>query len=381
MLKTKIHSLAFGGFGVGRINGKICFVKGALPTEEVSFEIIKETKNYIQANVLDIYNISQYREKAVCKHYFKCGGCQLQHISYKQELFYKEQQLIEIFDKIGKIKNIKVQQTIGSKEKYFYRSTITLHNNKNYYGFFCEDNKTIINIDKCYLVDKHINKFLINNSCNNSEKKRITIKSDYNGNIWTNYIENSNFINKYKEIYLFMSTGSFSQSNIYICEKIIDTLNAWLDNEKYETIFFDIYCGIGLFSFALKEKFSLFLGIDNNKNAIDCAKKTKKEFNIYNTKFFIAEAKNKLFSIFNKYKSTNNILFVNPPRIGLEKKLISQLCGFDNINKLYYLSCNPATLARDSNILVNNGFTINKVVCFDMFPRTKFFETLVEFIK
>ncbi len=185
--KTKIYSLAFGGDGIGKIDGKVCFVEGALPGEEILFDVIKEKKNYIKGSVVKILTSSPNRINPECQYYNLCGGCQYQHLSYEKELYHKQNQVIELIQKIAGTKNFKCEGIEPSDNHYNYRSSITLHkkskNKIHYLGYYAKDNKTILQINNCAIANKNIidtlSKIKLKQIPDN-----ITLKTDYNGNVW-----------------------------------------------------------------------------------------------------------------------------------------------------------------------------------------------------
>ena len=125
-MRTEIFSLAFGGEGIGKVDGKICFVEGALPGEEVEFEVLKDDPKFIKGRVIKILKPSDDRVEPECSYYKDCGGCQLQHISYEKELYYKELQVKDLLERISGLKDLVVGKIVPSEKPYNYRSSVTL---------------------------------------------------------------------------------------------------------------------------------------------------------------------------------------------------------------------------------------------------------------
>lgn len=387
LLKTKIYSLAYGGAGVGKINGKVCFVEGALPYEEILFKIVKEKKNYIKGKAVKILTLSADRIEPVCKYYNDCGGCQYQHITYEKELYYKQNQVLELIKQISNLKNIKFDKIIGSDKFYNYRESITLHksivqkNKPYYYGYFSLDNKTILNIDSCSIANKEINNFLPITILKNPPRN-LTIKTDYK-NIarFSNNILHKFYEDKFLDRKFILSTNAFTQNNRYIALKMLDALENWINVIDEKTNLFDVYCGAGFFTVLIKNLFEKRIGLDSNKIAVKCAHRNLKNLKISNTKFYNKKAESHFIQIFEQQKNKNNILILDPPRQGVPRALLNKIINLKELNEIFYVSCDPGKLARDIKIILNCGlWKLDAVKIFDMFPRTKHIETIAKFI-
>lgn len=381
-LKINIYSLAFGAKGVGKTDGKVAFVEGALPGEEVIFRVTKETDNYIEGELEEIITASQHRVNAPCPYYGACNGCQLQHVTYEQELVYKKAQVAELIERISGLKNINISDIVPSREHYNYRSAITLHCKDKKIGFFGKDGRNIIEIEECLLAEKSINAKIQSQEFDEKEKD-VTLKADHKGNVWSsNKMGERFYLDKYCGTEMYLSPKAFSQANRFISEKIAERLKELISGVPRDAVFFDAYCGAGFFSFLVNGAFNEKIGIDDNRVAIDCAKTTVKKNGLQNIKFYKLDVEKKFFDIFEQNKGVRNVLFIDPPRAGAKKEFLEKVSELKDINKLYYLSCDPARLARDIKILTGKGlWRVAVVIPFDMFPRTKHIEALVEFEK
>lgn len=381
ILKTKIYSLAFGGRGVGKIDGKVCFVKGALPDEEVTFRVTKDTSRYIEGEVLEVIVSSRERQKPVCSHYSVCGGCDLQHISYEKELFYKNEQVNQLIRRISGVKDFTADKIVPSKDCYNYRSSVTLHKKGSRYGYYEKGKHSIIPIDECPIAEKVINMEL-GKIRGEKGKDDITLKTDFQGKVWSSNVMGERFfIDKYDDTELFMSPKAFSQANRDLTASVVKILKEWIGSTGEDTALFDLYCGTGLFSFSLKDSFCSVSGIDSNRIAINCAKNTVKRGNMKDIKFYKGDAEKLFFDVFERNKTSRNTLFVDPPRTGLAKNFLEKTARVSDIDRIYYLTCNPASFARDVKVLTDfPGWRLSKILPFDMFPRTAHIEVLAEFI-
>ncbi|MFH2138524.1 MAG: methyltransferase domain-containing protein [Candidatus Omnitrophota bacterium] len=374
---TTIYDLAFGGAGVGRVDGKICFVNFALPGEEVIFTVDKETSSYIKGSIADLRKASPDRTAPVCRYYGICGGCQYQHLSYEKELVYKKKQVEELMQRIGGLRDFK-SEIVASGDCYNYRSSITLHKSSEGYGFCRDNSNEVVPIQECSIASKAINKILPELS-NDAQKDRVTLKEDHQGNVWrSDKTTDKFFTDNYNSKEMFSSPRIFSQCNRYISLKIIEELNQWLSEASKDAVFFDVYCGAGFFSFLLPE-YLLKVGIDYEGLSIECAKKTVKKYGLKGYGFFKGDVEKSFADVFNKSKAQSNILLLDPPRDGLDKQFLAWLGANKDITTIYYISCDPAKMARDIKILATSGnWVLNRFKIFDMFCRTAHIECLAQ---
>ena len=382
-LQIKIESLAYGGRGVGRLDGKVCFVEGALPGEEVVFSVIKDKPHYLEGEVVEILIPSPDRIDPPCEYYNECGGCQLQHLTYEKELHYKNKQIGDFIRRTGVSDDFKCENIVPSRDAYNYRSSITLHAAKKKIGYYRKQSHDIIDIKKCLIAEEPINLALKEVSQGSKNSNDITIKSNTFGEVFiSNRTGDRFFEDSYRNKNIYFSPKTFSQANRYISGKIVETLEEWIGETKKNTVFFDVYCGAGFFSFLINNAFDVKVGIDEDRVAIECAKNTLKNFDEDNIKFYKSNAEEKFCNIFEQYEHENNIVFLDPPRTGVKKNFLYKIKKMKSINRIYYLSCDPACLSRDIKILTSESdWKLKKVKPFDMFPRTKHIETLTEFSK
>ena len=188
-IQLSISDLAFGGRGISKINDLVFFVKDAIPNQEVIARINKIKKNYIEAHNIQIINKSDYEVKPECEHFNWCGGCTIQQLDYQYQLYYKQKQVSEILNKIGKTKDFKINNIIGCDKIFFYRNKMeyTFSGNPWFISDESYDNivlglhvpkrfDKILNINKCYINDNIFNDILkISKKCsieNRTKRKK-----------------------------------------------------------------------------------------------------------------------------------------------------------------------------------------------------------------
>lgn len=377
------------GRGIGTINNKIIFIPNTIPGEIIEYKIVKEKKNYIEGQVTKIIKKSDKRIEPICPYFNICGGCHLLHLTYNNQLKYKQEKIENIIHKYTD-KNIQIQKIIKCDNIYNYRNKATLHIN-NKIGFYKQNTNEIIDINYCYLLDDKINNLLKELKTLKLEKDEIIIRSNnintliynQNKNNNLNNIKTDNIISQNETIkgngYLItpinqlkyiISPTSFFQVNTQQTKILYEKIKEMAQLKKEDNLL-DLYCGTGTIGLYLSKYCNTVLGIEINKDAINDAKKNKILNNIKNIEFIAEDAK----KIIKKMKYKPNIIIVDPPRSGLFKGMINDLIKF-NAQKIIYVSCDPITLSRDLKEL-SNYYKIQGIQPIDMFPNTYHVETIV----
>ena len=377
-LVVRIEKLDHFGRGIAKVNNIPIFVENSLIGEEVEILITKEKKNYMEGVVIDYIKKSPLRVKSNCPYYDKCGGCDLLHLSYIEQLKYKENKVKEIIKKFSGLECI---NNIVSSKQFNYRNKITLQV-KNGIGYFQKKSNDIINIDNCLLVDNKINE-IINKlkKIDVSDVKKIVVRVTnlesmvvfygkinlkidldvdtiiindkvFKGN---GYIREE--INDFKFI---ISPTSFFQVNNIGMINIYNKVLEYVDGGNV----LDLYCGTGTIGIYVSKKANKVLGIELNKEAIKDALINKKLNNINNIDFISGDVGTILSE--NNFKA--DIIIVDPPRAGLDNKSIDNIIKIKP-KKIVYVSCDPVTLARDLNIL-KEKYDVIEITPFDMFGNT-----------
>ena len=377
-LVVRIEKLDHFGRGIAKVNNIPIFVENSLIGEEVEILITKEKKNYMEGVVIDYIKKSPLRVKSNCPYYDKCGGCDLLHLSYIEQLKYKENKVKEIIKKFSGLECI---NNIVSSKQFNYRNKITLQV-KNGIGYFQKKSNDIINIDNCLLGDNKINE-IINKlkKIDVSDVKKIVVRVTnlesmvvfygkinlkidldvdtiiindkvFKGN---GYIREE--INDFKFI---ISPTSFFQVNNIGMINIYNKVLEYVDGGNV----LDLYCGTGTIGIYVSKKANKVLGIELNKEAIKDALINKKLNNINNIDFISGDVGTILSE--NNFKA--DIIIVDPPRAGLDNKSIDNIIKM-RPRKIIYVSCDPVTLARDLNIL-KEKYDVIEITPFDMFGNT-----------
>lgn len=390
----KIESLDHYGRGITKLDGKITFIENALPNEIVEIKIDKVKNKYIEGSVLKYIDKSKERINVDCPYYNLCGGCNIMHLSYPNQLKFKQEKIENIVTKYLN-KNIKINNIIGCDINTHYRNKVTFQIKENI-GFYKNNTYDIINIDNCLISNKLINdsiKYLkelnlkdINKiTCRTGLNELMIIIETKNINLDITPLKNiANSIylkinNKYIHVYgnkniyenldkykYIISPDSFFQVNINTCLKLYKQIKQYVGKNKNVI---DLYCGTGSIGIFISDNNNV-VGIEKNEYAIMDAIENKKINNLKMIDFICGDSGKKL----RKLKLKTDIIIVDPPRSGLNQETINNILNF-NPKEIIYVSCDPMTLVRDLKIL-NKCYDIIEITPFDMFPNTYHVECL-----
>ncbi len=430
-----IDDCGSSGEGIGKINGFTIFVENTVIGDEVEIKILKLKKSYGYGKLIKIINPSKHRVIPICNISNKCGGCQLQNYDYTTQLKLKQKQVKDNLERIGNLKNIDVLETIGMDNPLYYRNKaqfpVKTQYKKLQVGFYLKGTHNIINIDTCYIqhninnkilkiIKEFITKYKISTYDEKTHKgliRHILTRVSFNTNeIMVCLIINGKQLPNSSELIKQLQTISDIKSiilnyntnkgNVILGDKIevlwgnsyiVDYIgnikfeisplsffqvnpiqtevlyNKILDYAQLtgEEVVLDAYCGIGSISLFIAHKSKKVYGIEIVEMAINDAKINAKINNIDNVEFYVGKAEELIQTINIK----PNIVIVDPPRKGCEQNLLETILEMKP-NKIIYVSCNSATLARDLKILCRDDYYIKEVQPIDQFPMTTHVETV-----
>ena len=408
-MSYKIERLDHQGRGITYINGKIAFVKDTLPGEEIELKIIKENSKLIEAEPTSFLKESQLRVNELCPYYKECGGCNLLHMSYEEQIKYKQSKIVDIMKKYADINGEVIKQIVPCDRQFHYRNKVTLKV-KEKLGYFKEKTYELIPIEKCLLVNVKINEIIkiLNGYTDLSNIKEVVIKSftdketmliiylqedEINENLLdylSKHVDNiivydnnkkmikrigkSNIIARLMKKQFKIGANSFFQVNMDQTLKIYDKIADYLSKIEDSTVL-DLYCGVGSIGLYSVSNYAKLIGVEIVPEAIENAKTNAELNSMGNTKFLVGDTKTILMH--SNYKA--DTIIVDPPRAGLDKSVIEDIKKI-NPNMLIYLSCDPITLARDLKLL-SDLYDVEELIPYDMFPNTHHVETLVKLTK
>ena len=422
-IKLEITNLGMNFEGIARSEGKVFFVPFALPGENVQAEIVDEKAKFNKCKLNKVLTVSKDRVKPFCPYFEKCGGCDLQHLSYAKQLFYKQRHIKETIEKQIDI-NVELDNVVPSDNVFYYRNKGAFSVSDKI-GMFEASSHKVIDVKQCFLMKDEITsayqitkKFLedfnmlgydFNKQKGNVKYIVIRSKADTtlvclvlknkidnldilynrlkqklkNVGLYLNYnnLKNSDILTNNFEHILGEKTiridefgvsynidmASFMQVNDAVKHKLYNAILQEVDNK----IVIDAYAGAGLLSAILSQKAKKVYSVEIVKEATKLAEQLKRTNNIKNMEVIngdCSEVLPKITRTLNEF-----IAVIDPARAGCDNKVLTAI---SNADKILYVSCNPITLARDLKTLLNTH-EIVKITPFDMFPQAKHVEALV----
>lgn len=439
-IQLEIHGLGHSGEGVGNYHGYTIFVDGALPGELVKVSLTECRKTYGRAELIQIITPSPDRVVPICPVFEKCGGCQLMHLKYSQQLLIKQKRVLDALQRIGKIANAPVEPCLASPKELHYRNKIQLPVQSGLdgvkIGLYARSSHDLVEVDTCYIHcelgeeiyqkvraiikqsglsaydaqtgEGELRHILIKSSVNLKEvlvilvtakqvspilsdvAKQIKQSSPYikgvihninpsNSNVilgssFHPLIGNKSIQEQMGDLKFNISAASFFQVNTQQAERLYAKALEFAEvNERQ--IVLDAYCGVGTISLFFARQVRSVIGIECVPAAIEDAKENAILNGISNTSFVCANAEDYIKSL-----KEIDVMILNPPRKGCEKSFLDGIKRL-HPNRIVYISCDPATLARDLAFLCAMGYTLDTVQPYDMFPQTAHVECVAKLTK
>jgi tRNA/tmRNA/rRNA uracil-C5-methylase (TrmA/RlmC/RlmD family) len=374
-LELDITTVAFGGDGIGRVENFVVFVPFVLTGERVEVEIVEVKRRFATADLVRVITPSPHRVTPSCPYYANCAGCQYQHADYAHQLEMKRAQIRDVFQRIGKIKEPPIEPFVASPKPYHYRNKIVVHG-PGKPGFWSLRGRSIIEINRCDIAREEINARLTGPLAVN---KHLTLRCDSAGKVQT-FEEPAPEGAQIEETLLgktlTVPLGSFFQINSGVIAAALEHARQVFAASGCRVLV-DAYCGIGLFALYLGDLAGHVYGMELDYHAIEAANANAKQLGLKNYDFYPGSTDRLLFYTLRQCKLEETCLILDPPRSGCGKAVLKTLAK-QHPRKLIYVSCAPPMLARDVKQLVAQGYRLEKVTPFDMFPQTQHCEAVAE---
>lgn len=427
-ISLNIIKLDINGCGVGRYNNKPIFIEGCLPKENVDIRLIEQKNKYSRGKLLKVNRPSSDRVAIACQHFSTCGGCDLQHLEHQKQLAFKEHKVSELLSRSGiDSDNLPWQAPIVSKPWHYRRKArIGVQFDKNaqaIVGFRQKATNQLVAIKSCPtlvtacsdifpLLQQIINQLSVKKSIGHieviytqSEKdqdiltlviRQIKPLSEDDRSLWKTYSQKYQWqvvfdfgqepieplmaqpLLQYKiadEIVINFNPDDFIQVNQTVNHHMVEQALDWLELQPNDQVL-DLFCGLGNFSLPIGQKIAQVVGVEGMQSMVDKAQENAKNNHLNNCQFYQADL-NSAWSHEEWAKQGYSKVVLDPARAGAEQAVL-QLVKLA-VNTILYISCEPATLARDSQILLAHGYKIIKIGLIDMFSQTKHVETMVLF--
>jgi tRNA/tmRNA/rRNA uracil-C5-methylase (TrmA/RlmC/RlmD family) len=364
-INLTIHDIAFGGEGVGRVDEFVVFVPFVLTGETVEAEITEVKKNFARAKLLRVVTPSPERVTPECRHFTQCGGCQYQHIDYAAQLRIKQKQISDLFERVGKISPDKILPVLPCPSPYGYRNRIMIRSQWNgpakklVIGFIRADNNFVEDIEECKIAEPALNAQIKEVRANPPPKGGLKVVLRVQPEDWD------------------VPRDSFFQNNFFLLPKLVETVRDFLKTGGAKHLV-DLYCGVGFFGIETADVVESFVGVEYDQPAIRAAQRNAEARNIKNGEFIAAQVEQVLPELLQKFSPEKTAVILDPPRKGCWPETL-RLLRETKPAQVIYVSCHPATMARDLNILCGDGvFSLARVQPLDMFPQTQHVECVAE---
>ena len=421
IVRCRCIDMSVDGMGIARAGDLVVFVKGMIKDEEADVRIIAEKKNYSIGIIEKMISPSLYRKQSDCPIAYKCGGCDYRHVQYEYQLALKKEVLEST------LKGYQISDIIKADDPFYYRNKVQIPYRNHKLGFYRRFSNDIVEFDDCLIESETANriiadlKILLSDKEDSDKIRHIIIKhAQGTDEVMLGFVLSSfeiglddivmNLCHKYPNIKSVILNLNDKKTNVILGseEKVIYGRNHIFDvydgirvklslksfyqvnyrqmlklygkikelaqvNENSKIL--DLYCGIGTISLYLARYAAYVTGVEIVKEAIEDARENASMNHLTNTDFILADASKDM----DTYLKDKDIVIVDPPRKGLSKELITSLCNSD-AERIVYVSCNPATLARDLELLKEN-YDISTVYPVDMFPYTVHLECVTALIK
>lgn len=364
-LTLTIDDVAFGGDGVGRIDDFVVFVPFTMLGEEVEAEIIERKKSFARAKPLQILKESPDRVTPECVHFGLCGGCQYQHIDYPRQLELKHRQIVELFRRIGGIDEAAIAPVIPCPSPYGYRNRVMLRSQWNkrlqklHIGFLQYDRPWAVDLEECKIAEPGINDQIAGVRRNPPPRGGLKVALRLTPEGWT------------------VPGDSFFQNNFHALPYLVEAVEKRLKASGAKHLI-DAYCGVGFFGIELAEVVESFAGVEYDARAVKAARENAAQHNATNGDFIQGKTEELLTSLVNRFDASQTAVIIDPPRKGCQPGAIKMLRDARPA-QVIYVSCHPATLARDLGSLCEGGlYRLEQVVPVDMFPQTQHVECVAD---
>ncbi|MDR1566786.1 MAG: class I SAM-dependent RNA methyltransferase [Treponema sp.] len=370
--RARVESIAAGGAGLARIEGKSVFVDLAAPGDLAVLHISEERRSWARAEIAEILEPSPLRVEPVCPLFGRCGGCSLQHLNYDAQLSAKETILKEAFSRIGGLTAPEIR--LHPSAPLEYRNRVQLHcfpADRRRLGFKQRKEPAIVPLRDCPAADPGIRRALgEGNLVPPPDKDRFTVYS--RGGLFLSEGGKSRGRVSLGGKELLMDAAFFFQSNGTMLELLLEDLAAGAEKADPGLPMADLYCGVGTFAAFLGNRFSRTDLVEENKAALALARENLGD----DCRFFALSDDEWVKSL--KGKEAWSFMVADPPRGGLSV-LTRRYLAEKGPPLLAYVSCDPATLARDAGELAVGGYTVKELNLYDFYPQTAHIESLAVF--
>jgi tRNA/tmRNA/rRNA uracil-C5-methylase (TrmA/RlmC/RlmD family) len=362
-----IQDIAFGGEGVGRIGDFVVFVPFVALGESVEVELTEVKKRFGRAKLLRVLTASPDRVQPLCQYFGDCGGCQYQHIAYETQLAIKQKQIADLFQRLAELDPKLVQPVVPCPNPYGYRNRIMIRSQWDKtkqglnIGFIRADNRLVVDIQECKISEPELSRQIQRVRESPPPKGGIKIVLRIPPEDWV------------------VPRDSFFQNNFFLLPKLVEGVRDCVRSSGVKFLI-DVYCGVGFFAIQTADLVERFTGVELDRPAIQAARQNALNRKAENGEFVDGRAEEILPRLLKQFPADQTAVVLDPPRAGCPPESIALLREV-RPKQIVYISCHPATLARDLKMLSADGlYTVQRVTPFDMFPQTQHVECVASLV-
>jgi len=372
---ARVERIAAGGAGIARPDGKSVFIDLSAPGDLVRFRLVKEYKTWARAELLEILEPSPLRISPLCPLYGRCGGCSLQHLTYEAQIEAKTAILRDAFKRIGGFEPPSIR--LRSSAPFEYRNRLQFHRTDDGNCGLMERKSTRpVALDDCPVAEPGIRRALKEGRLRGpSDKKRFTVYS--RGKTFLVEGQTERGFVSILDRELALDVKVFFQSNAAMLELLIADLREAASKTNRGLPLADIYCGVGTFAAFLAAEHSGVDLVEENKAALALARQNVRGSNI---SYYAEKDTTWVKTLTDNQRGPWGFVIMDPPRQGLSGGIAKWLAA-NGPELAAYVSCDPATLARDSRLLLDGGYRLKELTLYDFYPQTAHIETLALFCR
>ncbi len=344
LLSLTISDVAFGGKGVARHEGKVYFVPWTAPGEVVTVRVMRDRKKFAEAELVSVDAPAPERVEPRCPYFGRCGGCAYQHLAYERQLELKAHQVEQTLRRVGRLEHVPMRPIIPSPQPYDYRNRIRVHVEGGAVGFYAHGSHSLVEIAECPISQPGVN----------AELRELRRRGVQDGDYVLANRQRGEF---------------FEQTNDAVAAELLRVVRESLSDER--RVLVDAYCGGGFFAKGLADQFERVIGIEGNVYAVAHARRGAGEHESY----VAGDVSEHLGEVLSAHAGSHLTVVLDPPAEGISPRAGDLLLGALPA-QIVYVSCNPATLARDLGQLCRSAYQLEAVTPLDMFPQTAEIETV-----
>jgi 23S rRNA (uracil1939-C5)-methyltransferase len=400
-----LTAMAHGGSALGRHEGRVLFVPYAIPGEKVRVEVVETHTRWARARLLEVLEPSPHRVDPPCPHFGpgQCGGCHFQHIAYEAQAEFKRQVVVDQLGRVGGLHDVRVQDIIAAEEPWSYRNHAQFSlTPEGRLGFLTADTHRVVPVGECLILDPLLDDLWATLNMEWPQLYRLSLRcgsatGDLMAVFELDHYEDFDIEVDFPvscvllladgEAVVLMgnpflvehvagrdyrvSAGSFFQVNTGGAEALVALVREYLALAGHETLV-DLYCGVGLFGLALADSVGRMVGVEADPSAVADWRHNAQGMD------HVELMEGKVQAVLPRLEGPVDLLLLDPPRSGAGERVIGEIARLGP-RWAVYVSCDPATLARDARRLVDVGYQLRDVQPLDLFPQTFHIESVALF--